>query len=94
MVENGNKKNEVISDKYTLYRTSDIYFSSFLCALDVPLECTEEDKSGDNRRIIFVFKIQSKDLQKLKALYFGGSGTVKAQAFVQSLRSLKSMCYI
>ena len=88
------KKNDVGADKNILYRTSDIYFSSFLCALDIPLECTEEDKSGDNKRIIFVFKVPSKDLQRLKALYFGGSGTVKAQQFVQSLRSLKSMCYI
>jgi hypothetical protein len=88
------QKDVSVKPEFTLYRTSDIYFSAFLCALDVPLQSTESDEKGDNRRVIFVFKVPSKDLQRFKALYFGGQGTVKAQKFVQSLRSLKSMCFI
>ena len=88
------EKQETGTDKFTLYRTSDIYFSSFLCALDIPLECTDSDEKGDGKRVIFVFKVPTKDLQRFKSLYFGGQGTVKAQKFVQSLRSLKSMCFV
>jgi len=75
--------------KATLYRTSDLYFSSYLCALDIPLVTTE----GDARKVIFVFKVGESDLRRLKTSFFGGSGTVHARKFVDSLRSLKSMCY-
>jgi len=77
-----------------LYRTSDIYFASFLCSLEVPLETTENEKGGDGRKVIFVFRLEDSDLRRMKTLYFGGSGTVKARAFVDHIRSLKSMCYI
>lgn len=89
------KENDVSTiGEYILYRTSDIYFSAFLCALDIPLECTDSDEKGDGKRVIFVFKVPAKDLQRFKSLYFGGQGTVHAQKFVQSLRSLKSMCFV
>ena len=73
--------------EYTLYRTSDIYFSAYLCALDVPLQTTESEKSDNamNKKIIFIFKVPIKDLARLKASYFGGSGTVKALKMVQQL---------
>lgn len=73
----------------TLYRTSDIYFSSYLCALDVPLLTTE----GTKDKIVFVFKMSHADINRMKASYFGGTGTVKARRFVDNLRNLKSMCY-
>ena len=77
------------------YRTSDIYFSAYLCALDVPLHTTESEKSDNamNKKIIFIFKVPEKELPRLKASYFGGTGTVKALKMVQQLRSLKSMCF-
>jgi hypothetical protein len=81
---------------FTIYRTSDIYFASYLCALDLVLESTEIEDGGSakNRKVMFLFKVPTKDLQRLKASFFGGSGTVKAQKFVQHLRSLKSMCFV
>ena len=80
---------------FTFYKTSDIYFSAYLCALDVPLHTTESEQSNNamNKKIIFIFKVPIKDLARLKASYFGGSGTVKALKMVQQLRSLKSMCF-
>jgi hypothetical protein len=82
-------------DEMMRYRTSDIYFSSYLCAIDIALECTEsETDSNGRKKIVFVFSIPKKDFNHLKASYFGGSGTVKAQTFVQSLRNLKSLCYV
>ena len=76
-----------------LYRTSDLYFAAFLCSLEIALETTEEQ--GDNsRKVIFVFKLEESKLRRLKSLYFGGSGTVKARGFVDHIRSLKSMCYV
>jgi len=77
-----------------LYRTSDIYFASFLCAIDFPLKTTETATTADGgRKVIFVFSIPDADLSKAKALYFGGTGTVKARVFVDSLRSLKQICF-
>ena len=78
----------------TLYRTSDLYFSSYLCALDIPLAASEEENGSGGRKIVFVFKVPKGDLPRLKASYFGGSGTVKARKFVDSLRSLKSLCHV
>lgn len=79
--------------KTTLYRTSDLYFSAFLCALDVPLTASERDRNDANK-VVFVFSMPEEDLNRMKTLYFGGAGTVKARKFVDSLRSLKSMCHV
>ncbi len=85
----------MIDGEFIFYKTSDIYFSAYLCALDVPLHTTESEKSNNamNKKIIFIFKVPVKDLSRLKASYFGGSGTVRALKMVQQLRSLKSMCF-
>ena len=77
-----------------LYRTSDIYFASYLCSLDFPLKTTEQSPTGDGgKKVVFVFGIPEGDLPRVKASYFGGTGTVKARKFVDNLRSLKSMCF-
>lgn len=77
-----------------LYRTSDIYFAAYLCSVDFPLKTTEQAGTADGgRKVVFVFNVPDADLAKVKALYFGGSGTVKARVFVDHLRSLKSMCF-
>jgi hypothetical protein len=80
--------------KVRLYRTSDIYFASYLCSLDITLQTTETETASDGaKKVVFVFKLPELDLQKLKASYFGGTGTVKARRFVDNIRSLKSMCF-
>jgi hypothetical protein len=77
-----------------LYRTSDIYFAAFLCSVDLSLKTTESAATADGgKKVIFVFSIPEADLAKVKALYFGGSGTVRARVFVDHIRSLKQMCY-
>ena len=78
-----------------IYRSSDIYFCSFLASLDIPLTTTEAESMPDGgRKVVFVFKLPEADLQRLKASYFGGNGTVKARRFVDNIRSLKSMCFV
>jgi len=81
-------------EEFIFYKTSDIYFASYLCALDIPLERTEPEEDGGKKKVLFIFKVPTKDMARLKASFFGGTGTVKAQKFVQSLRSLKSMCFV
>jgi len=77
-----------------LYRTSDLYFASYLCSVDFPLKTTEQTStSNGGKKVVFVFSVPDADLAKVKALYFGGSGTVKARVFVDHLKSLKSMCF-
>lgn len=86
--------NDVVKNS-KLYRTSDLYFSSYLCALDFPLVTTESGSSSDgNKKVVFVFNIPEDDLPRVKASYFGGTGTVKARKFVDNLRSLKSVCFV
>lgn len=89
------EKNDISCSNAKLYRTSDLYFASFLCSVDFPLKTTEIDKTADGKKkVVFVFAIPEIDLSRVKAMYFGGSGTVKARVFVDHLRSLKSICYI
>jgi hypothetical protein len=86
MSDNPNNEN-------TLYRTSDLYWSAYLCALDIPLAASETEGGGGTPKVVFVFKIPRGDLSRLKTSYFGGTGTVKARKFVDSLRSLKSLVH-
>lgn len=77
-----------------LYRTSDIYFSAYLCSLDMPFKTTEVENTDSGKKVVFVFQINEADLQRMKSTYFGGTGTVKARRFVDNVRSLKSMCFV
>jgi len=83
-----------VADKNKLYRTSDIYFASYLCSLDIPLKTTEAERTDGGKKVVFVFSLPETDLQRLKSSYFGGTGTVKARRFVDNIRSLKSMCFV
>jgi len=76
-----------------LYRTSDLYFSSYILSLDIPMVASEIEERGSTKKVVFVFKIPAEDLNRLKASYFGGTGTVHARKFVDSLRSLKSLTH-
>ena len=77
-----------------LYRSSDLYFSAFLASIGFPLVTTEAGTSADGgKKVVFVFSVPEGDLARVKALYFGGSGTVKARTFVDNLRSMKQLCY-
>lgn len=86
-------ENDVGDCKQKLYRSSDIYFSSYLCSLDIPLKTTEVEVNKGGKKVVFVFQLSEADLQRMKASYFGGTGTVKARRFVDNIRSLKSICY-
>jgi len=78
-----------------IYRTSDLYFSAYLCAVDISMTTTENDKNENGmKKIVFVFRVPKKDFDRLKAQFFGGSGTVKVQKYVQSLKNLKSLCFV
>ena len=81
-------------EKSRLYRTSDIYFASYLASLDIPLKTTEAEKTENGKKVVFVFQMPDADLQRMKATFFGGTGTVKARRFVDNIRSLKSMCFV
>jgi len=81
--------------KYTNYRTTDIYFSAYLCALDVPMVTSEAVSEGPKgKKLAWIFKVPEKDIQHLKASFFGGTGKVHALKFCERLKSLKSMCFV
>jgi len=77
-----------------LYRTSDIYFSAYLCSMDFPLVATEDERAPNgSKKVIFIFEMRDEHIRNSKTLFFGGNGTVKVQKFVSNLRSLKSLCF-
>lgn len=81
--------------KMTLYRTSDIYFAAFLCAIDIELLTSEPEKGNDGgRKLVFVFKVPDNEIRRLKASFFGGQATVKVRRYVDYLKNLKAMVYI
>lgn len=80
--------------KETLYRTCDLYFSAYLCALDYPLVTAEPEMEHGKRKLYFVFRLSRKDLPRLKALFFGGGGTIKALKLVEAIKNLKSLCHV
>ena len=85
-------------DRQGFYKTSDIYFAAYLCAVDVPLQASEwESVNRDDRKdrkLVWVFKVQEGSIGKLRASFFSGNGTVKARKFADNLKSLKQMCYV
>ena len=95
MTDTLDNTNPAQKDVTVSYRTSDLYFSSYLCAIDIPMVSTDtETTESGGRKVVFVFRIPDRStMEKLKNSYFGGSGTVKVQRYVQALRSLKSMCH-
>jgi len=83
-----------MSDKKILYRTSDIYFSAFLMAIDINFIDMEDSKNEKGQaKKMFVFSIPDKEVGRLKRLFFGGAGTVRARRFVDELKTLKSMLH-
>ena len=82
-----------MSKEMTIYRTSDLWFSAYLCSLDIELMSTETDLSDGSKKLYFIFKVPKADLNRLKTSYFGGYGEVKARKFVDNIRSLKSMVH-
>ena len=79
---------------FKLYKTSDIYFAAYLCSVDCVLQTTERENSPDGKgKVVFFFKVREASISRLKSLYFGGDGTVKARKFVDNVRSLKQMCF-
>ena len=86
--------NAISDTKSKLFRSSDIYFSAFLESIGIPLVTTEVGKSGDgSRKVVFVFSLSESDHIRLRSLYFGGTGTVRARLFVDNLKNLKQMIY-
>lgn len=82
--------------KSLFYSTSDLYFAAYLRALDIPFEGTQDEVNSNangKNKVIFVFRVQKKSINRLKRDFFGGNGTVKALKYVQYLKSLKQMCY-
>lgn len=82
--------------EYTIYKTSDIYFSAYLVALDFKMLNTEEeiDETTNRKKLFFVFELPKMQQTLIKSGYFNGSGTIKALRYAQALKSLKSMCYV
>ena len=81
------------SEDNILYHTPDIHFAAYLIALDVHMVNSEAEMINGKKRVTFYFSISKAHINNFKNQYFGGSGTVKAKKYVNSLRDLRSLCY-
>ena len=71
------------------YRTSDLYFASFLKAKGVILQSTEKD----DFKISFLFQ-DNGSIKDLKKEYFNRQATITALDFVDEIRYMKSLTYM
>jgi len=74
-------------------RTSDIYFASYINALGKPIKSASKVNDAGKVKTVFEFELTAEDEEKFKTDFFGGTGEVRALAYMYSLRSLKSMCF-
>lgn len=71
------------------YKTSDLYFASFLKTVGVPLLGTEVE----GKKISFVFA-DSGTIKELKKEYFNRTAIVPALTFVDEIRSMKALTHM
>jgi len=84
-----------MSDRQVMdYRTSDIYFSAYLMGMDMHFVAMEDgtNERGQSKKV-FLFHVPKNEIDRLKAQYFSGTGSVKYRRFVDNLKSLKSMLH-
>jgi len=77
------------SQKTDEYRTSDLYFASYLKVAGLELTATEKD----GRKVVFVFK-KTDFIRDLKKEYFNKTAKVSALNFVDEIRNMKSLTYM
>ena len=72
-----------------LYKTSDLYFASYLKVSGMELLKTEVE----GRKVIFVFE-KHPTFKDLKREYFNRTSRVPALSFVDEIRSMKSLTFM
>lgn len=77
------------SQKTDEYRTSDLYFASYLKVAGLELIATEKD----GRKVVFVFR-KTDFIRDLKKEYFNKTAKVSALNFVDEIRNMKSLTYM
>lgn len=69
------------------FRSPDLYLSAFFQASGLDMIRTDREKG----RIFFVFDDPRAD--DLKAQWFNGTATVRAQQYASAIKNLKSLCH-
>ena len=75
-----------------LYRTSDLYFASYLRVAGVTLVGTERER--ERGRVVFLFESGGVAVMRdLKRDYFTDRAKVAALSFVQMIRTMKTLTH-
>ncbi len=77
------------SQKIEEYKTSDLYFASYLKVAGLELLNTEKE----GKKIIFVFR-KTEFIRDLKKEYFNKTAKVSALLFVNEIRNMKSLTHM
>ncbi len=83
-----------MSEEIQLYKTSDLYFSAYLCSSGVELHSHEAIEGfKQKKKVIFMFDLTEEELKEHKVGYFNRKGKVIAKDYVESFRELKEKCF-
>lgn len=71
------------------FKTSDLYFASFLKTAGFPL--SDIVKSNDGKRKLFVFEDTNGLITKTQTEYINGTSKVSAKDLIDNIRALKTL---
>lgn len=72
-----------------LFKTSDLYFASFLKTAGFDLHSI--DKSPDGKKKFFVFEDTNNLVSKVQTEYVNGQAKVSAKDLIDNIRALKTL---
>lgn len=84
-----NPYNDPKSNPPSEFGTSDLYFSAFLKARQVPM--LRADKVGS--KVTFVFDTSGHNIEEFRKLWWDRKDMVSARTFSEEVKNLKSICH-
>ena len=74
------------------FKTSDLYFASYLIASGCKFTNTEK-KAGHKCKTVFVIEPGEQDIRELSSEFFSGAAIINVSQFISTLKNLKSLCF-
>lgn len=78
-------------DEY--FKTSDLYFASFLIASGITFKGTEKKNDRNKIKTVFILDDNKDEVSKLATGFYSGNADVNVTKFTSTLKNLKSLCF-
>lgn len=76
-----------------LFKTTDLYFASYLITCGCKFSNTEKI-TGTHGRTLFIIDCSGNDYKALSSEFFSGRAVVNISQFISTLKNLKAMCFM